>query len=104
MTCALVIISLSLVVAAGMWAFVRLSKTTAIQPPAPPVHPCTNWHFFEPIATRPIDGSPYACKHTSLLSRCRVCLIHKTEVFPGEFTLVDFTMPGAKELERAVNG
>ncbi len=104
MTCLAVILALVIMdaVVCSLWLRgAKARKPPKPTPPGPLVHPCTNWHFYEPIATRTLDGLPYACAHTSLLSRCRVCQQHKTEVYPGEYTLTDFTMPGAADLERA---
>jgi len=50
-------------------------------------HPCAVFHFFEVISTRHIQ---LACIHTSVLSRCKICGQHKTDVHPGEFDLRDF--------------
>jgi len=79
------------------------AKAAAPSPAAtapPPVeekkHPCTPWHLFEVISTRHVQ---LACPHTSVLSRCKVCGQHKTEVFPGDFDLRDFVM-AKNELER----
>ncbi len=98
----IVIICLTLVIISGMVASVHLSKITALKPPAPPnmpAHPCAAFHTFEPITTRHIDASTLSCTHTSLLSRCTVCLAHKTELYPGNFQLEDFVAK-TNEIER----
>ncbi len=97
MTCALVIVALSLVAITGMWASVRLGKKSEVPAPTA-VHPCSEFHFYEPIAARRIDGLMYNA--TSLLSRCRVCKQCKSEAFAGDFELIDFQFAGAAELER----
>ncbi len=97
MTFAIGVTSLSLVVIVGMWAAVRLGQKSEV--PAPNAqHPCAEFHFYEPIAARRIDGFGYNA--TSLLSRCRVCKQCKTELFAGDFELADFQVTGAAELER----
>ncbi len=99
MTCIAIILALVIIdtVMCSLW--LRGAKARKTPQPTPFVHPCTNWHFYEPIAARPLDG--FAHKATTLLSRCKVCQSCTTTVYAGDFALEDFTMPGAAELERA---
>ncbi len=95
MTCLAVILALVIMDAVVCSLWLRGAKALK----TPSVHPCTNWHFYEPIAARPLDG--FAHKATTLLSRCKVCQSCQTTVYAGDFALEDFTMPGAADLERA---
>jgi hypothetical protein len=63
-------------------------------------HPCAVMHAFEVVATKHLQ---LACMHTSVLYKCRGCHSFRTDVFPGDFTLADFTVKvNIEDLERLV--